>query len=154
MSHTIPAPSTTHDLQAPQGLVRGESAAPPIAQLIGFTLVQVELGGSVAELEAGPQHANPMGTLHGGIICDVADLAMGTAMATTLEDEESFTTLDSSVKFLKPVWNGSLCATATVLKRGAVLGLIECEVRDNEERPAAKMYSTCMVRGGEAARGR
>jgi uncharacterized protein (TIGR00369 family) len=52
------------------------------------------------ELETTARHANPMGTLHGGILCDVADAAMGIAFATTLEDDETFTTLDLTTKFL------------------------------------------------------
>ena len=69
------------------------------------------------EMDAGPQHANPMGTLHGGVICDVADAAMGTAMATTLEDDESFTTLSLTADYFKPVWTQKLRATARVTKR-------------------------------------
>ncbi|MFQ5771237.1 MAG: PaaI family thioesterase, partial [bacterium] len=50
------------------------------------------------------QHANPMGTLHGGVLCDIADAAMGMAYASTLEQGESFTTLELKINFLKPVW--------------------------------------------------
>jgi uncharacterized protein (TIGR00369 family) len=55
-------------------------------------------------LDAGPQHANPMGTLHGGILCDLADAAMGIAYASTLEEGESFTTLELKINFFKPIW--------------------------------------------------
>ena len=51
----------------------------PVMQLIGFRLTEVEEGAATVELDAGPQHANPMGTLHGGILCDIADAAMGLA---------------------------------------------------------------------------
>jgi acyl-coenzyme A thioesterase PaaI-like protein len=57
---------------------------PPIAELIGFTVEAIGDGQAVGLLEAGPQHANPMGTLHGGVLCDVADAAMGMAFASTL----------------------------------------------------------------------
>src|ERR1700727_2253996 len=67
-------------------------AEPPIAKLVGFHLTEYEKGRAVFAFEAGPQHANPMGSLHGGILCDVADAAMGTAVATTLNEGESFTT--------------------------------------------------------------
>ena len=60
---------------------------PPIAQLIGFRLVAFETGLARFELDAGPQHANPMGTLHGGILCDLGDAAMGTSTATTLGEK-------------------------------------------------------------------
>src|SRR5687767_259582 len=112
MSEAVRAPKTTKHLEGLQRMARGEAPGPPIAQLIGFSLTSVELGLSVMELDADRRHANPMGTLHGGVICDVADAAMGTAFATTLEDDESFTTLDLNAKYFKPVWNARLRATA------------------------------------------
>src|SRR6266850_8571563 len=92
--------------------MRGDEAVAPVGKLIGFRPTSVEPGKAVFELEAGPQHANPMGTLHGGIICDVADAAMGTAYASTLDEGESFTTLELKINFLRPFWTGRLVATA------------------------------------------
>lgn len=65
---------------------------PPIAKLIGFEVEQISLVQAAISLESGPQHANPMGTLHGGVLCDVDDAAMGMAFASTLQHDESFTT--------------------------------------------------------------
>jgi uncharacterized protein (TIGR00369 family) len=127
---------------------------PPIAKLVGFHLTGYEKGRTVFAFEAGPQHANPMGTLHGGILCDVADAAMGTAVATTLNEGESFTTLELKINFLKPVWNAKLTATGTVLRRGKVICLAECEVTDEKGSLVAKACSTCMVLTGEQAIGR
>jgi uncharacterized protein (TIGR00369 family) len=154
MSEVVRAPKTTGHLRALQRLVDSKLGAPPIARLIGFDLKRIELGRSVFEMDAGPQHANPMGTLHGGVICDVADAAMGTAFATTLEDDESFTTLDLGAKYFKPIWTAKLRATAHVTKRTRTLGLIECEVEDEKGSLVAKVFSTCMVLRGEEARGR
>lgn len=135
-------------------MIGGAVEPPPVARLIGFEFVSIDLGHSVFEMTAGPQHANPMGTLHGGVVCDLADAALGTAMASTLEDDESFTTLDLTVKFLKPVWNARLRATARLVKRTRSLGLLECEVTDDTSSLVARVYSTCMVLRGEQARGR
>jgi len=74
--------------------LRGAGPLPPVATLVGFRPTSIEHGTAVFQLDAGPQHANPMGTLHGGIICDVADAAMGTACASTLEEGETFTSLE------------------------------------------------------------
>jgi uncharacterized protein (TIGR00369 family) len=147
-------PKTTHHLQSLRGLVTGETPLPPIAVLVGFVAKHVELGHAVMELEASSRHANPMGTLHGGIICDVADAAMGIAFATTLEDDETFTTLDLTTKFFKPIWNARLSASAQVVKRTRTLGLIECDITDAENSLVAKVYSSCMVLRGQDARGR
>jgi uncharacterized protein (TIGR00369 family) len=113
----IQGPKTTQHLEHLRAMIRGNVEAPPIARLVGFEFMSIDVGRSVFELTAGPQHANPMGTLHGGIVCDVADAALGTAMASTLEDDESFTTLDLTAKFLKPVWKARLRATARMVKR-------------------------------------
>jgi acyl-coenzyme A thioesterase PaaI-like protein len=64
--------------------MRGDEPVAPVGKLVGFRPTSIEHGKAVFELEAGPQHANPMGTLHGGIICDIADAAMGTAYASVL----------------------------------------------------------------------
>jgi len=128
---------------------------PPVAKLIGLGISHVEPNAATAEMETDPQrHANPMGTLHGGIICDLADLAMGVAMATTLEENESFTTLDLTAKFFKPIWKARLRADAKVVKRTRSLGLIECTVEDDKGSLVAKLYSSCMVLRAEDARGR
>jgi uncharacterized protein (TIGR00369 family) len=150
----IEGPKTTKHLEHLQALVRGEAEPPPIAKLVGFELVSVDLGHAVFELKAGPQHANPMGTLHGGVIGDLADAAIGVAMASTLEDDESFTSLDLMIKFLKPVWDARLRATGKLVKRTRALGLLECEVTDDKGSLVARVYSTCMVLRGEDARGR
>lgn len=150
----IKMPAGTAHLQQLQKLVRGEIPGPAIANLIGFAPTDIELGRSVMEMDAEARHANPMGTLHGGVICDLADAAMGTAMATTLEDDESFTTLDLTAKYFKPVWNAHLRASAQVTKRTRTLGLIECEVTDEKGSLVAKVFSTCMVLRGGDAKGR
>jgi uncharacterized protein (TIGR00369 family) len=151
---SVAPPQTTGHLHHLQRMIRGEAPPPPIATSIGFTLVSIELGKAVFSMEADGRHANPMGTLHGGILCDLADAAMGCAMASSLEDDESFTTLDLTAKYFKPIWNARLLATASVVKRTSLLGLVECDVTDDKESLVAKVWSTCMVLRGEQAKGR
>ena len=133
---------------------RGELPPPPVASLIGSVLTTVEPGRAVVELEAEPRHANPMGTVHGGILCDVADAAMGMAYASTLDEGETFTTLELKINFLKPVWTGKLVATGRVVEGGRTVGLVECDVVDAKDRLVARATSTCMTLRGDEARGR
>ena len=154
MSEAVRAPKTTGHLQMLQRMVSGEVPAPPVGQLIGFTITAIEVGRSAFVMDASNRHANPMGTLHGGVICDLADAAMGTAMASTLEDDESFTTLDLTAKYFKPIWNARIRATAQVVKRTRTLGLIECNVVDEGDSLVARVYSSCMVLRGAEAKGR
>ncbi len=102
MSEVVRPPKTTGHLEALQRMAATRDGTPPIARLIGFDLESIELGRSVFILHAGEKHANPMGTLHGGVhLRRVADAAMGTAIATTLEDDESFTTLSLTADYFQ-----------------------------------------------------
>jgi uncharacterized protein (TIGR00369 family) len=126
----------------------------PIAELIGFVVEEIGGGRAVASLQSGPQHANPMGTLHGGVLCDLADAAMGMAFVTTLAPDESFTTVELSINFFRPVWQTVLRAEGRVINRGRNVGYIECDVTDQEGKQVAKARSTCFVLRGERARAR
>ncbi len=141
-------------LDSLQASLRGELPPPPVAQLIGFQLLDVSEGRATIFLEAGVRHSNPMGTLHGGILCDIADAAMGIAYASTLDADESFTTLELKINFLKPIWNAKLRAEGRVVKRGRTVGLTECDVLDEKGSLVARASSTCMTLRGEAAAGR
>ena len=126
----------------------------PCAKLVGFEIVEIASGRAVGHLQTGPQHTNPMGTVHGGILCDLADAAMGMAFASTLKHNETFTTLELKINFLRPVWVSQLRAEAHVTNRGKTVGLVECTVRDEHHRLVAKAVSTCLILRGEQAAGR
>ena len=72
-----PREGTVTILEAMRRIVAGELPPTPLATLLGYRLSAIEPGRSRVELDLGAQHANPMGTLHGGILCDLADAAMG-----------------------------------------------------------------------------
>ena len=126
----------------------------PVGRLIGFEARDIADGRATVVLAAGPQHANPMGTLHGGILCDIADAAMGMAFASTLTPEESFTTVELKINFFRPVWQAELKAEGTVVQRGHTIGYVECNVTDEDNRLVARAASTCMVLRGQKASGR
>lgn len=141
-------------LEQSQAVVRGEEPPAPVAQLIGFDFKSVKPGEAVIEFQAREQHANPMGTLHGGILCDIADAAMGIAYASNLAEDESFTTLELKINFLKPIWKERLVAIGRVLKQGRTVGLVECDITDDSGSLVAHATSTCLTLRGHQARGR
>jgi len=106
-------------LDLAQKTLRGELPPPPVGRLLGFVLKEVEPGRAVFEMEADERHHNPMGTLHGGIYCDLADAAMGFAYAATLGEGEAFTTIELKINFLRPVRRTTLTAEAKVVKAGS-----------------------------------
>jgi uncharacterized protein (TIGR00369 family) len=79
---------------------------------------------------------------------------MGIAYASTLAEDESFTTLELKINFLKPVWQTRLTAEGRVVKRGRTIGLTECDITDENGSLVARASSTCMTLGGDEAAGR
>ena len=126
-------------------LLRGDVPPPPVATLLGIRAVSFGDGEAVFEMEVRPEHANPMGTLQGGVICALADAAMGLAYATRLEEGETFTTLELKTNYLRAVTEGTLTATGRVLHGGRTVGLTDCDVVDEQGRRVAHATSTCMT---------
>jgi len=150
-------------LDAIRRTVRGEKVdgfrmnlSPPVMALIGFEVLQIDEGKTVFRLQARrDKHSNPMGTLHGGILCDLTDAAMGIACATTLEEGESFTTSQLSINFFRPVTDQLLEARARVVHGGRTMVYLECEVVSvPEQKLVAKSSSTCFILRGEQAKRR
>jgi uncharacterized protein (TIGR00369 family) len=127
---------------------------PPVGELIGMEVVESGQGECTMRLEAGEKHSNPMGTIHGGILCDLADAAMGMSFFSTLDEGESFTTLELKMNFLRPFWTGTLLAHGSVISRGKTVGLTECRIVDGADRLIAHATSTCLALRGDAAQGR
>jgi uncharacterized protein (TIGR00369 family) len=131
-------------LEQGQKVLRGELTGPPIARFLGFVMKSIEPGHAVFEMEADGRHHNPMGTLHGGVYCDLADAAMGYAYAATLGEGETFTTVELKINFLRAVRKATLTAEARVVRAGSTVGYVECDVKDQTGRLVARAASTCM----------
>ncbi|RLL47062.1 PaaI family thioesterase [Oceanobacillus piezotolerans] len=138
-------------LESLKKMMSGENPGPPVAQVLGFKVVEVEEGRVVLELEASERLHNPMGTLHGGILCDIADAAMGYAFSSTLADDEIFTTVEIKLNFLKPIFKSKLRAEGKIIKKGSSIGLLECHVYDEKQSLVAHSTSTCMILKGQSA---
>jgi uncharacterized protein (TIGR00369 family) len=128
---------------------------PPIAKTLGFDLVASgERTATIEIVTDVARHANPMGTVHGGVLCDIADAAIGTAHATGLGDGESFTSLDLQINFFRPVWNDRLRAIAKPVHLGKTVSRYVCDILSSDGKLVAQVTSTVMTLRGEKASGR
>lgn len=117
----------------------------PGAKLLGFQLTGFEDGVARIEMDADNRHHNPMGIVHGGVLCDLADAAMGVAFADGLQEGESFVTLQLAATYLCSIQEGRRIATGRVLQKGKAAGHAEAEVMDIEGRLVARFSCTCLV---------
>jgi uncharacterized protein (TIGR00369 family) len=128
---------------------------PAIAKTLGFRLIEVGPGTATMELTADTEiHANPMGTIHGGVLCDIADAAIGTAHATSLNEDESFTSIDLQVNFFRPAWNGRIRAVAKPVNVGRQISRYVCDIVRDDDKLIAQVSSTVMTLRGDQASGR
>lgn len=135
----------------PEGFARmADDSYPtwPLGSVLGIELESMGDGESRWRMEAGPEHTNPMGTMHGGVLCDIGDAALSTAYMSTLEADQVFTTVDLSVHFLRPVRTGPLEAIGRVVHRGRTIGMAESEVTNEDGDLVAKLAGTCMTLRG------
>ena len=128
-----------------QAAYEGNAEPPPIMKTLGMNFVHLEEGKARLTMKVDQKFYNPMGTLHGGIMTDIADASMGVAFMSTLGDDESFTTLELKINFLRPVYDGEITAESKVLHRGKTVGLVESVIKNQEGKEVARALATQMV---------
>jgi uncharacterized protein (TIGR00369 family) len=128
-------------------MVSGEAPRPPIMETLGMSAFRPERGRVVVELPAQEFHYNPLGGVHGGVLSTLLDTAAGCAVHTTLPAGVGYTSLDLSVKFLRPVTvaSGLLRCEGTVLQRGRRTALAEARLTDATGGLVAHATSTCLL---------
>jgi uncharacterized protein (TIGR00369 family) len=147
-----PGPGTLHGLSMPgidymQAVMKGELPAPPIAATMQFELVEAEVGRAVFTCTPDESVYNPIGAVHGGLVCTLLDSAAGCALHTTLPQGKGYTSVEIKVSYLKAVRAGSglLTATGTVVKAGSRVGFTEATVTDGSGALVATASSTLLV---------
>ncbi len=112
-------------------------------ELVGAEVSSAEDSRAVVSLRAEERHLNPSGTVHGGVISTLIDVAMAEALNTiTSEDEQPFT-IQLTVNYMKPGKPGTLTSSARVRKGGERITIVEAEVvQDDEEEAVALATGT------------
>jgi uncharacterized protein (TIGR00369 family) len=125
----------------------GELPPPPITSLLGLRAVEVEPGCVVFEVTPDESVYNPIGTVHGGLVCTLADTVAACAVHTTLEVGFAYTSIDLNVSYTRPVTrdSGTLRAVGTVVKPGRRVAFSRAEITDAAGKVVATATSSCLV---------
>ncbi|MEV4638966.1 PaaI family thioesterase [Actinoplanes sp. NPDC049548] len=137
----------TTGLELLQAMAAGEVPAPPVMHLVDMCGMDVAEGSVTIYLEPQEFHYNPLGTVHGGVLSTLLDTAAACSVHSTLPAGVGYTSLDLTVKFLRPVTvaSGRLTTTGTVLQRGRRTALAEARMTDAAGRLVAHATSSCMI---------
>jgi uncharacterized protein (TIGR00369 family) len=126
-----------------------------ISRLLGFRIVAIGKATATIELDADTAlHGNQQGTVHGGLLCELADAAIGTAHSTLMLEGESFTSIDLKATFLRPVWQSRLNARAWAEHQGRTICHYRCNIQRDDGKIVASIASTVMTLRDKHAQGR
>ncbi|BCJ55679.1 aromatic compound degradation protein PaaI [Actinoplanes sp. NBRC 14428] len=134
-------------LELLRAMARGDLPGPPVMNMIDMSGMEVTEGSVTVYLEPQEFHYNPLGTVHGGVLSTLLDTAAACSVHSTLPAGVGYTSLDLTVKFLRPVTlaSGRLATTGTVLQRGRRTALAEARMTDTAGRLVAHATSSCMI---------
>jgi len=119
----------------------------PMGKLMGFFPLEVEVGRMVFQGTPGPEHLNPMGSVHGGYVATLLDSALGCAVHSTLAAGRAFTTLELKVNMIRGLSSntGPVRAEGKVVHVGRQTGIAEGRVTDSAGRLLAWGSTTCLI---------
>jgi uncharacterized protein (TIGR00369 family) len=137
----------TSGLELMQLMASGELSPPPIAQTLGFRLVEAERGYAVFECEPAEYHYNPIGVVHAGLAMTLMDSAMGLAFVTTLDEPVGWTTLEVKSNFTRAltIETGLVRCTGSVIHPGRRVATAEARIEDVQGRLYAHGTSTILI---------
>jgi uncharacterized protein (TIGR00369 family) len=134
-------------LEILQRVVAGEMPHAPMADLLGYRLIEVAEGLAVFTCTPAEYHYNPAGHVHGGFAATLLDSAMGCAVYTTIDTGSTYTTVEIKVNYLRPVTvaTGPVRAVGTLLHRGRKTAMAEGRLEDAAGKLLAHATTTCLI---------
>lgn len=147
-----PSPGTVRGLAMTgidylRAMISGELPPPPMAALMQFEVVSAEPGEVVFTCQPDESSYNPIGAVHGGLVCTLLDSAVALALHSTLPAGKGYTSVEIKVNYLKPVRasSGPLTATGKVVKSGSRVGFTDGVVTDASGAVVATATSTLLI---------
>ena len=130
-----------------QAMIARKLPAPPMAELLGFDLIEVDKGRAVFEGLPEYRHYNPIGTVHGGFAATLLDSCLGCAIFSTLNKGDTWTTLELKMNFVRALTKdtGPVRAEGRIIHRGRTVATSEGDLKDAAGKLYAHATTTCMI---------
>jgi acyl-CoA thioesterase len=114
-------------------------------ELLGLELIDVKKGWAKVKLPFARKLTQPLGLVHGGAIFSAADSAVAMALIGLVDRDETFTTVEMKINFIKPFDAGEMIAEARIIHKGAKTALGDVEIRNGDGTLIAKGLATYMI---------
>lgn len=136
------APKTFGHLAAQELRARLEQSN--TAKQFGFTLREAERGHVILQMRVDKRHKQVHGVVHGGVLAALADTAGGLATYMACPRGTRVATIEMKINYLEAVEEGTVTADARVVRSGAHIAVVDCDVRD-DRRLVGKALMTYFV---------
>ncbi len=134
-----------------QAIARGDLAQPPIGDVLGFRLTEVDEGEATFTANMHERHFNLIGSVHGGLPATLIDSASGCAVYSTLARHDAWTTVNLDIDYMRPLpGTGRVTCVGRVVRVGRRIGIADAEIVDARGRVCARGSSRCLIVRGEA----
>jgi uncharacterized protein (TIGR00369 family) len=133
--------------------LRRRVSASPFHAGFGVSVEAASAGEVVLGWNAGPEHRNLQGLVHGGVLATLVDIAMGLAIRSVVGPARRHVTIDLTVRYLRPAAPGPIRATGTVIRVGSQIGFAEGSVTDGAGRLLVRASGTYSVTSEREASG-
>ena len=130
-----------------EAMFAGELPRPPIGQTLDFLPIQIAPGHAVFQGRPGPQHYNPMGSVHGGWFAALLDSALGCVVHAALPAGKGYTTLELKVNMIRALSAKvpRVRAEGRVIHLGGQTATADARLVGPDGKLYAHASSTCLV---------
>lgn len=130
-----------------QAVIDGGLPRPPIAELMGARLTSIGEGVAVFECTPDESTYNPIGLVHGGLLCTLLDSAAGCAVHSLLPAGVGYSSIEIKVSFLAPVRanSGPITAEGRALRVGRQVAFAEAHARTPDGKLVGHATSSLAV---------
>lgn len=144
---SVQAGKSMSGIQYLRAIQAGELPAPPIAELIGMQMAEVDEGRVVFTIQPAEYHYNPLGTVHGGVTATLLDSALGCTVQSMLPAGTGYTTLELKVNYLRPMTSktGTVYSEGKIIHIGGRIATAEARVTDASGKLYAHATTTCII---------
>lgn len=130
-----------------RAIIDGRLPPAPIARVLGFAMIEADVGRVVFQGRPTADYYNPLGAVHGGWGATLLDSCMACAVHSALPAGKSSTTAELKVNYLRPIFDsvGPLRAEGKLIHVGARIGTSEGRLYDTEGKLYAHGTTTCFI---------
>lgn len=128
-----------------EDLMKWQKTENPFWSLLGMELIAVKKGWAKIRLPFTEKLDNGIGIVHGGAVFSPADSAVGMALVGLLNKDETISTLEMKINYIKPFQGGEIVAEAKIIHRGTMTAIGDVEVRDDKDNLIAKGLATYAI---------